>query len=194
MLPSSGNLSLTQIDHIVVSNYGIFCIETKSYWGWIFGNVNDEYWTQVIYRHKERFYNPMRQNYGHMKSIKEILRPRYPKARVLSFIAFPDAEKLQISGMDSVGHAGDTIKKIEAYQTQVFTDIERDEIFNMLSSANVQDKVFRKLHDKGVRDLKYARANFFCENKKHSEIIKMSITSYFPQFVRLLSVRVNKLM
>ena len=30
----------TQIDHIVVSVYGIFVIETKNYKGWIFGNVS----------------------------------------------------------------------------------------------------------------------------------------------------------
>ena len=47
LLPSNGNLNATQLDHVVVSNYGIFCIETKSYKGWIFGNANDKYWTQV---------------------------------------------------------------------------------------------------------------------------------------------------
>ena len=36
MLPSRGNSVTTQIDHIVISNYGIFCIETKAYKGWIF--------------------------------------------------------------------------------------------------------------------------------------------------------------
>src|SRR5437870_2475422 len=50
LLSSNGSLASTQIDHVVVSNYGIFCIETKAYSGWIFGNARDEYWTQVIYR------------------------------------------------------------------------------------------------------------------------------------------------
>jgi hypothetical protein len=36
MLPSLGNTNKTQIDHIVVSDFGIFCIETKSRAGWIF--------------------------------------------------------------------------------------------------------------------------------------------------------------
>ena len=47
MLPSNGNTATTQIDHVVVSDFGIFCIETKSYRGWIFGNAQQEYWTQV---------------------------------------------------------------------------------------------------------------------------------------------------
>lgn len=32
----------TQIDHIVVSRYGIFVIETKNYSGWIFGADNSK--------------------------------------------------------------------------------------------------------------------------------------------------------
>lgn len=154
LLPSSGNLNATQIDHIVISNYGIFCIETKSYKGWIFGNANDEYWTQVIYKHKERFYNPLRQNYAHTKAIEELIKPKYPKARILSFVIFPDAEKLKISGTDSIGYARDIIRKIEDYKIQIFTDAERDEIYNTLVNANIQDKELRKLHNKGVRELK----------------------------------------
>lgn len=36
----------TQIDHVVISVYGIFVIETKYYKGWIYGGENSEYWTQ----------------------------------------------------------------------------------------------------------------------------------------------------
>jgi len=159
LLPFNGNLNATQIDHIVVSNYGIFCIETKSYKGWIFGNANDKYWTQVIYKRKERFYNPLWQNYAHTKAIEELVKSRYPKARIFSFVIFPNAEneKLEISGTDSVGYARDIIRKIEDYKIQIFTDVERDEIYNILASANIQDKESRKLHNKGVRELKDAK-------------------------------------
>ena len=166
LLPSNGNLNTTQIDHIVVSNYGIFCIETKSYKGWIFGNANDKYWTQVIYRHKERFYNPLRQNYAHVKAIEELISFKYSKAQILSFVVFPNAGKLKISGTDSVGYARDIIRKIEDYKVQLFTNAERDEIYNILVNANIQDKELRKLHDKGVRELKDAKAtNHFSKSE-----------------------------
>ena len=155
LLPSDGNLTTTQLDHVVISNYGIFCIETKLYKGWIFGNANAKYWTQVIYRHKERFYNPLRQNYAHTQAIENLVKSKYPKAQILSFVIFPNAEKLKISGTDSVGHASDIMRKIENYKDQAFTDIERDDIYNILVNANIQDKELRKLHNKGVRDLKY---------------------------------------
>ena len=158
LLPSNGNLNTTQLDHVVISNYGIFCIETKSYKGWIFGNANDKYWTQVIYKHKEKFYNPLRQNYAHTKAVEELIKSKYPKAQILSFVAFPIAGKLKISGTDSVGYARDIVRKIKDNKTQIFTDVERDEIFDILVNANIQDKESRKLHNEGVRDLKNAKA------------------------------------
>ncbi len=56
----------TQIDHVVVSQYGVFVVETKTYSGWIFGDEKSKEWTQSIYRKKSRFQNPMRQNYKHI--------------------------------------------------------------------------------------------------------------------------------
>jgi hypothetical protein len=40
----------TQIDHILVSRFGVFVIETKHYNGWIFANAKQATWTQVLYR------------------------------------------------------------------------------------------------------------------------------------------------
>jgi hypothetical protein len=45
----------TQIDHILISPYGVFIIETKNYTGWIFGSINQKQWTQKIYKKSYRF-------------------------------------------------------------------------------------------------------------------------------------------
>jgi hypothetical protein len=154
LLPSNGRLNTTQIDHIVVSNYGIFCIETKSYQGWIFGDANQEYWTQVIYHHKERFYNPLRQNYAHIKAVEELLKLKYSNVRIFSLVAFPDADKLKISGTDSVGHTFEVVNKIESFSNVIFSDTERDEIYGILTNANILDKDMRELHNQGARELR----------------------------------------
>lgn len=65
--------STTQIDHIVISECGIFVIETKTYSGWIFGRANDLKWTQTIYRKKSTFQNPIRQNALHINTIAKTL-------------------------------------------------------------------------------------------------------------------------
>lgn len=64
----------TQIDHIIVSKFGIFVIETKNMSGWIFGNPDQAQWTQSLPGgNKFRFQNPLRQNYKHTKSLEEFL-------------------------------------------------------------------------------------------------------------------------
>ena len=82
----------TQIDHIVISTKGIFVIETKNYSGWIFGKENDKKWTQVIYKKKTRFQNPIRQNYKHVVAVRKLLE-FLPKENVFSVVVFVgDAE------------------------------------------------------------------------------------------------------
>ncbi len=39
----------TQIDHIIVSKYGIFVVETKNMQGWIFGSAQQKSWTQKLF-------------------------------------------------------------------------------------------------------------------------------------------------
>ena len=63
----------TEIDHLIVSRFGIFVIELKDRSGWIFGNDADAQWTAVHFKRKFRFQNPLRQNYGHLKALEEFL-------------------------------------------------------------------------------------------------------------------------
>lgn len=73
MLPSSYTKS-TQVDHIIVSEYGIFVIESKDYKGWVFGNKNRSNWVQTLYTgQKHSFQNPILQNFAHVSALKEQL-------------------------------------------------------------------------------------------------------------------------
>ncbi|MEW5771139.1 MAG: nuclease-related domain-containing protein [Pseudomonadota bacterium] len=63
----------TQIDHVVISRYGIFVIETKNYSGWIFGSERQPEWTRSNFGRKDRFQNPLRQNYRHIKALSGFL-------------------------------------------------------------------------------------------------------------------------
>jgi hypothetical protein len=154
LLQSQGNSKTTQIDHIVVSNYGIFCIETKSYKGWIFGNANQDEWTQVFFKFKRRFYNPLRQNYAHIKAVEALLKSDFPNIRISGFVAFPHADKLKISDTDVVGHAKDVVNKISSFQTSIFSNIDCEKIASILTWANIKDKAQRKKHNRDVRALK----------------------------------------
>jgi hypothetical protein len=157
MLPSLGSIDTTQIDHVIVSNFGVFCIETKSYSGWIFGNVHQQHWTQVIYRYKKKFYNPLRQNYAHIKAIEKVIGVAFPQVPIHGFVAFPSAGKLQVSGTDNVGQARDIVAKIRAFSTLILSDSDRDKIFELLITANILDKEKRKTHVRNAHEVKTSR-------------------------------------
>ena len=92
----------TQIDHVIVSIYGIFVVETKNYQGWIYGNEIDLKWTQIIYKKRQQFYNPIKQNQGHIKALKGML-PEYQHIPFISIINFsPKAtlKEIQIHSSD----------------------------------------------------------------------------------------------
>lgn len=71
IIPASNGT--TQIDHVIISKYGLFVVETKNIRGWIFGDPGDDKWTQSIYGRKSQFQNPLRQNYRHVKCLAEYL-------------------------------------------------------------------------------------------------------------------------
>jgi restriction system protein len=71
IVPSSNGT--TQVDHILVSVYGVFVIETKNMKGWIYGSANEDTWTQVLFKEKHKFQNPLRQNYRHTRCLGEYL-------------------------------------------------------------------------------------------------------------------------
>ncbi|TYP95434.1 Topoisomerase DNA binding C4 zinc finger [Fodinibius salinus] len=61
----------TQIDHLLVSPYGLFIIETKNIKGWIFGAEDQKRWTQSLYGSNYSFQNPIRQTFRQKKVISE---------------------------------------------------------------------------------------------------------------------------
>ena len=99
----------TQIDHVVVSRYGVFVIETKNYSGWIFGSAKSKVWTQVLYREKHKFQNPLRQNYKHTKAIQSFLSLR--SSSIISIVAFVGNAKFRTVLPSNVVH----LKKLCPY-------------------------------------------------------------------------------
>lgn len=73
-IPKEGE-KYSQTDLVVISPVGVIVLEIKDYSGWIFGNGFHEHWTQVLAygNEKYRFYNPVKQNEGHISSIRTLL-------------------------------------------------------------------------------------------------------------------------
>ncbi len=83
ILPASDGT--TQIDHVVISRYGIFVVETKNMRGWIFGDADSDRWTQNIYGVKHQFQNPLKQNYRHTRCLADFLKVDHDLIRSVVF-------------------------------------------------------------------------------------------------------------
>ena len=110
----------TQIDHILVSRFGIFVIETKDYKGWIFAGPNNPYWTQVLYRAKFKFRNPIRQNSRHVRAIQELL-DFLPADTIQSVVVFTGDAEFKTDIPDGVFTLATFLRFIEARAMEVMS-------------------------------------------------------------------------
>ena len=89
-----------QIDHLIISVFGIFVLETKNYTGWIYGSESSEYWTQNIYGKKNQLFNPILQNAGHVRALRRVLKD-YEPLPYMSIIAFSEKADLKVKVKDA---------------------------------------------------------------------------------------------
>ena len=110
----------TQVDHILVSRFGVFVIETKDYKGWIFADAKDRYWTQVLYRCKFRFQNPIRQNYKHICAVRELLDFLEPDA-VHSVVVFTGEAVFKTDVPNGVFTLPEFLAYVESHRSEVMS-------------------------------------------------------------------------
>lgn len=110
----------TQVDHILVSRFGVFVIETKDYRGWIFADAGQEKWTQVLFRSKFRFQNPLRQNFLHVETVRALL-DFLPRDAVKSVVLFTGAAEFKTSVPFGVFGPSQLIEYLQEQTTEVMS-------------------------------------------------------------------------
>ena len=87
----------TEIDTLLITRKGIFCIETKNWIGHISGNDESEYWTQIFddpYKLNKHRRNPVIQNEHHCNVLKRKLENKYDVYNIVIFPWFEDRTRL----------------------------------------------------------------------------------------------------
>jgi hypothetical protein len=141
----------TQIDHVIVSPYGIFCVETKHMKGWIYGSERQKQWTQVIYQKKTRFQNPLRQNYKHTETLRTLLH--LPKDKVHSVVAFTGDATLKTDMPSNVGSTKACLTFIKRKQRRVFSTEEVNRIQEVIESGRLEPtRATHRLHVQNLRN------------------------------------------
>ena len=121
-----GELGTTQIDHIVVSRFGVFVVETKNFTGWIFANRYWAEWKQVIYHDSSFFQNPMRQNLRHICAIADNLG--LPKNYIHGVVAFAGDCEFKTEMPEGVVYLGQLSEYIRGFDKPVLKVKEVEQI------------------------------------------------------------------
>ncbi|WP_426370346.1 NERD domain-containing protein [Pseudocolwellia sp. HL-MZ7] len=148
--------STTQIDHIIVSQYGIFVIETKNMKGWIFGNANQKQWTQQIFKHKSKFQNPLHQNYKHTKTLTACLN--ISSEFIHSVIIFIGDSTFKTEMPENVRFARGGIEYIKSKADIVFTTEDVTSIIEQIESGRLaRGFTTNREHVKHVKEIEIVK-------------------------------------
>lgn len=142
---------LTQIDHVVLSIYGIFVIETKNYSGWITGNEYSDKWVKNMYGTKYKFRNPIKQNYGHTMALMQTLKIT-DKDCFIPIVVFTNSAELKLNTKSLVIYLHELDNCILAFHTRIFSFQQISSYAQILTSSNVDSKESRKSHVNTIRN------------------------------------------
>ncbi len=142
----------TQIDHIIVSKYGVFVIETKNMKGWIFGTEKQRTWTQKIYKHSTKFQNPLHQNYKHTKTLQACLD--LPEDKLFSLVVFVGDSTFKTDMPENVTYAGGYVRYIKSKKDVLLSDAEVSSVIAQVESGRLQPSM--KTNREHVKHVKTA--------------------------------------
>lgn len=146
----SGVLGTTQIDHVVVSRYGIFVIENKDMTGWIYANKNHKNWTQTfVGGQKYQFQNPLFQNFAHISALKEQLP--FVKNRLFNIVVFSGKSEFKTYRPEGVLYYPELCDYIKTKNEPIFKEVELLVIIGKLSMLCQTGDVSQEEHVENIK-------------------------------------------
>lgn len=152
-----GKNGTTQIDHLLVSRYGLFIIETKNKKGWIFGSANQPKWTQVIYGKKYSFQNPLRQTFRQKKILCEFLD--LDETMVHTIVYFVGNCKFKTQLPDNINTTG-LGRYIKQFQNQIISIEDVHRVSKAIEKHLSESPLSKRDHIKSLR--KRQSSNTIC--------------------------------
>jgi len=142
----------SQIDHILIGRKGVFVIETKDFSGKIYGDQYSKYWTQKLNGRKNTFYNPIRQNYGHVKALEEMLDR---KDIFISLIVFTNKSKIKKVRSEIPVIQVKMLKKfIRKYKSDIsLSKEETEKFYSRINKKNIISNRAIKKHVKRLQSV-----------------------------------------
>jgi hypothetical protein len=138
----------TQIDHVLVSPFGLFIVETKNRKGWIFGSEDQATWTQSLYGKNYPFQNPLRQAYRQQKSLCEFLRVNESAVHTIVYFVGDCRFKSPLPANVIRSRLRRCIKR---YNSRVLSPEQIDRVVRKLERHLVESTLTRRDHLRSLR-------------------------------------------
>lgn len=143
----------TQIDHVLVSEFGVFVVETKNMKGWIFGSPHQRFWTQKIVRSNHKFQNPLHQNYKHVKTLQALLG--FSDHQMHSVVVFVGDSTFKTSMPDNVTRGLGYVRYIKSKQDVVLSPEQVAEAIERVGAGRLKESFSTdRAHVRHVKVLK----------------------------------------
>lgn len=140
-----------QIDHVLINESGIHVIETKNYAGRIYGDAKSKTWKQVLAfgKVKHDLYNPIWQNYGHIKGLNEVLK--LEENYYFNYVVFTSRAELFVKQSKEVIYVN-KIKKAIKLKNPILDQAEVIRIYNEILLLKQNNTITNKEHIKSVKE------------------------------------------
>lgn len=141
----------TQLDHLLIGDFGVIVIETKATNGDVYGKGKDRQWTHLIGTKKHELYNPLLQNQAHIDCVNHLFKKNHIyKVPVQSLVIFAG------KNINLNLEKGLPVIKLSALKKHLFTHtknrhVDADEVRDFFESIQVTDKKKLKKHTQNVK-------------------------------------------
>lgn len=152
----SKNTETTEIDVLAVTEKGVYVFEMKNYGGYIYGSQKDQYWTQAMNRFvKHKFYNPLRQNYAHIKAVESYLS--IDSTKIIPMIVFSNRSrlsKINVGKDDKVYQYRDAIKFVKKTEKNMNNVFSKEDVSNILQKLIERTNMPEEVKQKHIEQVK----------------------------------------
>ena len=144
----------SQLDHIIVSPYGIFVIETKNHKGMIFGDMNGKVWTETFLSTHHTFYNPVLQNEQHLRYLSKYMG--IGRQYMVGLIVFtnPQADLSHVNCPFCLT-VPQLQQAIESYDRAIWDEEQKLAVIKRIEKINSSSYTLSKEHVTFVKDLQH---------------------------------------
>lgn len=123
----------------------------------IFGSERQKQWTQSIYRQKNKFQNPIHQNYKHIKTLESLLEDIVPSNVFFGIVIFVGSAEFKSKIPKGVFLDRDWIKYIKSFKSEIIYSDQIQMIKQRLEIAPLEKSwKTNRIH---VENLKQCKGN-----------------------------------